>query len=74
MSIADKKSTHHHHHHYQNVAGHDHHHHQTDLSSERERGPDDSDEEGYSRLLTFPHPFSITIPYLPVHIVGKSED
>lgn len=43
MSIADKKSTHHHHH--QSVAGHDHHH-QTDLSSERERGPDDSDEEG----------------------------
>lgn len=62
MSIADKKSTHHHHH-YQSVAGHDHHH-QTVLSSERERGPDDSDEEGYSRLLTFPHPISITIPYL----------
>lgn len=57
MSIADKKSTHHHHHH-----------HQTDLSSERERerGPDDSDEEGYGRLLTFPHPISITIPYLKV--------
>lgn len=45
------------------IVGHDHHH-QTDLSSERERGPDDSDEEGYSRLLTFPHPISITIPYL----------
>lgn len=65
MFIADKKSTHHHHHHHQSVAGHDHHH-QTDLSSsERERGPDDSDEEGYGRLLTFPHPISITIPYLP---------
>lgn len=52
MSIADKKSTHHHH--------------QTDLSSERERGPDDSDEEDHGRLLTFPHPISITIPYLKV--------
>lgn len=41
---------------------------------ERERGPDDSDEEDHGRLLTFPHPISITIPYLRYLVVGKSED
>lgn len=65
MSIADKKSTHHHHHYHQSVAGHDHHH-QTVLSSERERGPDDSDEEGYGRLLTFPFHFDHnSLPKVP---------